>query len=83
MLGVSSGPRSRASLWRLFRIRNKRHGYAIRRYEDLTGWKALAAGGPARRNLKGDVRETDRRARLTISRELGHGRVAIVRDYCG
>ena len=60
-----------------------RHAYALDRYEDLTGWKASAAGGPARRELADAERRTDAAARLRISRELGHGRVEIVRRYCG
>lgn len=60
------------------RMHGLRHGYAIRRYEELTGWKAPVAGGPSRSELEGADRETDRRARLKISRELGHGRLRIV-----
>jgi Phage integrase, N-terminal/Integrase len=60
-----------------------RHAYAHSRYEELTGWKCPAQGGPARRALTPDRRETDRSARQTISRELGHERPAIVSVYCG
>ena len=60
-----------------------RHAYALDRYEDLTGWKAPAAGGPARRELMEGERRIDAAARLRISRELGHGRLEIVRQYCG
>ena len=60
-----------------------RHAYALDRYEDLTGWKAPAAGGPARRELAEEKRRIDAAARLRISRELGHGRLEIVRQYCG
>ena len=31
-----------------------RHGYAGRRYEHLTGWKAPVRGGPSRRELTGE-----------------------------
>ena len=65
------------------RMHSLRHGYAIRRYEDLTGWKAPVVGGPSRRELEDDDAETDRRARLKIARELGHGRIAIVGRYIG
>ncbi len=46
------------------RLHSLRHGYAVRRYERLTGWKAPVRGGPPRRHLKGGDRETDERARL-------------------
>lgn len=60
-----------------------RHQYAQARYEELTGWKCPKAGGPARDTLKGEMRETDRMARLTVSKELGHCRIGIVTTYCG
>ena len=56
-----------------------RHAYAQNRYEELTGWKAPAAGGPDSKSLTQEQREIDREARLTISRELGHEREAITR----
>ena len=58
-----------------------RHQYAQARYEELTGWKCPKAGGPARDTLKGEERETDRMARLTVSRELGHCRIGVVATY--
>ena len=60
-----------------------RHAFAIDRYEDLTGWKAPAAGGPTRGELTGGRARIDRAARGRISRELGHERQEIVRHYCG
>ena len=60
-----------------------RHGYALDRYEELTGWKAPAAGGPARRDLKGLRRQIDTAARMRISSELGHGRLEVARAYVG
>ena len=60
-----------------------RHAYALDRYEELTGWKAPAAGGPPRGGLTGDRRRIDAAARLTISSELGHGRLEIARNYLG
>ncbi len=67
----------------LGRSHGLRHAYALDRYEGLTGWKAPAAGGPARRELAERERRIDAAARLRISRELGHGRLEIVRRYCG
>ncbi|MDR2926439.1 MAG: integrase domain-containing protein [Azoarcus sp.] len=60
-----------------------RHMYAQSRYEELTGWKCPIAGGPARDSLAGKSHKTDKAARLTISKELGHGRIGIVSVYCG
>lgn len=58
-----------------------RHAYAQSRYEELTGWKSPAAGGPGVKSLSQEQREIDRQARLTISRELGHERLQIVSIY--
>ncbi|HNP65630.1 MAG TPA: integrase domain-containing protein [Woeseiaceae bacterium] len=60
-----------------------RHAYAQRRYEELTGWKAPLAGGPATKSLNSDQRALDKGARETISRELGHDRTSITRTYLG
>ena len=60
-----------------------RHAYAQIRYEELTSWKCPAAGGPVARKLTPEQRERDREARLTISRELGHEREAVVGAYLG
>ena len=60
-----------------------RHAYAQRRYEELTGWKAPVAGGPASTSLTRDQRARDKCARETISRELGHSREAISTVYLG
>jgi hypothetical protein len=67
----------------LSKLHGLRHRYAQTRYEELTGWKAPAAGGPPPRTLNTEQRSLDREARLTISRELGHERSAIVSVYCG
>ena len=61
----------------LSRMHGLRHAYAQHRYEELTGWKAPAAGGTDCKALTPEQRETDRQARLTISRELGHEREAV------
>ncbi len=60
-----------------------RHRYAQKRYEELTGWKAPVAGGPASKSLTNDQRARDKGARMTISRELGHDRILITGDYLG
>ena len=60
-----------------------RHAFALDRYEDLTGWKAPAAGGPPRHALKAEKVRLDTAARLTIAAELGHSRLEIARQYLG
>jgi site-specific recombinase XerD len=67
----------------LSKLHGLRHAYAQRRYEELTGWKAPAAGGPVRRALSPGQKVVDRRARQTISRELGHEREQITSVYLG
>ena len=67
----------------LSKLHGLRHAYAQDRYEELTGWKSPAAGGPAARSLSTAEREIDRQVRLTISQELGHERESITRVYCG
>ena len=49
----------------LYRMHGLRHRFALTRYEELTGWKAPAAGGPARRTLTGTKRQIDTAARRT------------------
>jgi hypothetical protein len=60
-----------------------RHAYAQTRYEELTGWPCPAQGGPQRSTLTQEQRLGDGNARQTISRELGHERIAVVAVYCG
>lgn len=42
-----------------------------------------AVSGPPRHTLTGAGKRADTAARLTISRELGHGRIEIVAVYMG
>ena len=65
----------------LARMHGLRHAFAQARYEALTGWKAPAAGGPRRRSLSPAMRRIDKAARMTIARELGHGRTSVVAVY--
>ena len=67
----------------LSRMHGLRHAYAQSRYEELTGWKAPAAGGPESKALTLEQRAADREARLTISRELGHEREQVTTAYLG
>lgn len=67
----------------LGRTHGARHLYAQQRYEELTGWKSPAAGGPKSRELSDLEHTQDQSARLTISRELGHEREQITVVYLG
>jgi hypothetical protein len=67
----------------LSKLHGLRHQYAQNRYEELTGWKAPAAGGPPTRALGAEQRALDREARLTISQEFGHEREQITTVYLG
>ena len=58
-----------------------RHFYAQQRYFELTGWQCPAVGGV--RELSESEKQTDKRARLQISNELGHGREQITSHYLG
>jgi len=60
-----------------------RHAYAQWRYKALTGWACPAAGGPTRGEMTAAQWETDRRVRLEISHELGHGRIDVTDTYLG
>ena len=67
----------------LYRMHGLRNGYAVRRYEEITGWKAPAAGGPRQRSLTGARRRMDRAARREIAEELGHSRIGVLGVYIG
>lgn len=67
-----------------------RHGYAQRRYFEITnqhsdgkGWHAPFNSGQHRKDLPADRREVDDEARRIISRELGHARAQISATYLG
>ena len=67
----------------LSKMHGLRHAYAQQRYRELTGWPAPAAGGPTAKILTHEQKTIDRKARLTISRELGHEREQITSIYLG
>jgi hypothetical protein len=60
-----------------------RHHYAQARYEEMTGWKCPAQGGPTSKQLTTKQKAVDREARETISHEMGHGREQITAVYLG
>ena len=67
----------------IYAFHGHRHGYAQARYQDLTGWRCPACGGPGSRDLSPEKRAIDLQARLTISHELGHNRESITAVYLG
>jgi len=64
-------------------VHGLRHRYAQQRYEELTGWKAPACGGPSSKQLSAKQKALDRLARLAISEALGHHREQITAVYLG
>ena len=79
-LRVYEGHTARAGLSKLHGLR---HAYAQRRYQELTGWKCPAAGGPESGALTPEEKAQDKEARLSISRELGHEREGVTAVYLG
>ncbi len=77
---VCEGNTRRAGLHHMHGLR---HAYAQNRYEELTGWQCPAADRPVAKDLTQEQRKIDHEARLTISRELGHERGAVVGAYIG
>jgi site-specific recombinase XerC len=64
-------------------VHGHRHQYAQARYQELTGWRCPAQGGPHSRQLLPEQKALDRQARLTVSAELGHSREQITAVYLG
>ena len=60
-----------------------RHAYAEARYEEMTGWPAPACGGPTSKQLTQEQKQADLKARLIISKEMGHEREGITANYLG
>jgi len=65
----------------LSKMHGLRHAYAQTRYEELTGWKSPAAGGPISKALSPGQKVMDHQARRTLSLELGHSREQILSVY--
>ena len=55
----------------LSKMHGLRHAYAQARYEELTGWKAPAAGGPVSKALSPGQKVMDRHARRPSARNSG------------
>ena len=67
----------------LSRLHGLRHGYAQRRYLELTGWVCPVGGGLPSKELNPAQRTRDHEVRTLISSELGHARVEIAAVYLG
>ena len=67
----------------LSHLHGLRHGYAQRRYLELTGWVCPVGGGLPSKEFNPAQRTLDHKARDTISSELGHAREAISAVYLG
>ena len=67
----------------LRKLHSLRHGYAQRRFQEITGFPCPAQGGPTSRNLTPDQRALNEKARAMISAELGHSRESITAVYLG
>ena len=67
----------------LCKMHGLRHAYAQTRYQELTGWPAPANGGPASKQLTSEQKQVDLKARLIISKEMGHTREQITATYLG
>jgi len=80
---------AQAKTMNICKLHGLRHGYAQRRYHELTkqfdsagkGLICPIAGGKPTKSLSSDERAMDRKAREIISRELGHSRLAITKIY--
>lgn len=78
--------RSSRDLYNKFGIHENhglRHQYAQRRFRDLAGFECPACRGPVRSQMSDEQYQTDRSVRKVVSRELGHGRVAVTSVYLG
>ena len=68
---------------KIHKVHGHRHRYAQERYRELTHWVCPACGGPKAKELTAEQKRIDKKARLTISAELGHGREQITSVYLG
>ena len=67
----------------LRKLHGLRHGYAQRRFQELTGFACPAEGGPISKELTPEQRALNSKARALISAELGHTRENITAVYLG
>ena len=65
------------------KLHGLRHGYAQRRYFELTERVCPVAGGLPSKELNPEQRALDHEARAIVSSELGHARVEVAAVYLG
>ena len=65
------------------KVHGLRHAYAQKRYLELTDWESPVNGGPLVSDMTSEQYQRDRAARLTVSNELGHGRISVTNVYLG
>lgn len=65
------------------RIHGARHQYAQTRFAELAGFPCPLLGGPTVDAMTVQERLANKAARLTVSKELGHGRVSVTNVYLG
>lgn len=64
-------------------VHGLRHKYAQELYKILTGWECPKNGGMQKKDMTPEQKEIDRKVRLEISNNLGHGREKITAIYLG
>ena len=67
----------------MYKLHGLRHQYAQNRYKQLTGWECPVRNGLSKQSMTIEQCERDEKARLTISKEMGHERIQIVAVYIG
>lgn len=60
-----------------------RHSYAQQRYREITGSEPPICGGKTSKDYTLQEKLLDHRARLTLTKELGHGREEVTVQYLG
>jgi len=64
-------------------VHGLRHKHAQELYKTLTGWECPKNGGLRRKEMSKEQKEIDRKVRLKISHDFGHGRENITAVYLG
>lgn len=67
----------------LSKMHGLRHSYAQERYKEITGRDCPANSGKTSKELTKEEKEQDLKARLQISKELGHEREEVTAVYLG
>ena len=65
------------------KLHGLRHQYAQDRFWELAGFPCPLAGGPKKAEMTPEEQDRNHRARLIVTRELGHAREEITAKYLG